>query len=492
MATEMPDHAYGHCLAVLRNPAAAESAASRAMVKGGISRTSVLSQARFAALEASRHQESDGRAAPPLVPNDITELAWMLTETRPAVERAVIDLDGRHQLDRARVGRTLGLPAAAAAARVAEVAAAWAEHLDPALLAHLGPGECPGLEAVLEEAGLYRPAPGGGDEAAVDPPALRPSARLDDLLAVVPAVHAHTAGCERCHDRVRAMVTTRALVSHTPLEQAPGAVREAARRARFRRPALLPPPLDGTGQRRASRAVVMSAAIVILLLITGGAVVVDRHAHQNNRSQRVAALTASPRGGNALVATPAVLHSVSQSIALKNTSDHPIAWHARPDAPWLGVSPPGGRLPAGGSAVVTAHVLDGAPSGKPAALVTVSGDDGSTAAVQLQAATDRPPDVAVSASGCTITAEIVDPLGVASVSLHWMFEAVPGTSSTDMEAPMAATKGATTYTASLPSHPGGVIWWVTATDSRGIQARTSNAALADAAAVGSASAATSC
>ena len=58
-----------------------------------------------------------------------------------------------------------------------------------------------------------------------------------------------------------------------------------------------------------------------------------------------------------------------------------------------------------------------------------------------------------------------------------MFTTVPGTVAVDMEAPMAATK-ATTYAASLPSHQGGLVWWVTATNSRGIQARTPNAALA--------------
>src|SRR5438067_1447494 len=179
MAGDLADQAYGHSLAVLGDPDAAAEVALLALRRAGRSRASVLAHARFGALQqADAHGSSDPAE---VLPVDVIGRARLLAATRPPTERALLDL--RARLDRAGLGRALGVPAAEATERADAVGSAWDRELDPLLMASLGPGDCTDL-AVLLAAG--------------------PRSTLGELLSVGPTVAAHIETCAVCADRRRA------------------------------------------------------------------------------------------------------------------------------------------------------------------------------------------------------------------------------------------------------------------------------------------------
>src|SRR5438105_7806505 len=157
VAGDLADQAFGHCFVVLGDRQQAEDAALVALRRAGRSRSSVLAHARYQALERAAGLDAPQADTP--APNDLLELAVLLAATRPAAERAVLDL--RNRLDRAELGRALGLPATAAADRADAIGEAWDRELDPLLMARLGPGDCLLLAAVLADADLAHPTLSG-------------------------------------------------------------------------------------------------------------------------------------------------------------------------------------------------------------------------------------------------------------------------------------------------------------------------------------------
>src|SRR4051794_32789727 len=234
---DLADHAYAHTRSVLGDGEAASDAAAVAVRRGGRARWAGLGPGRAEAL--ARAAEASGPDLDGDAPAELTELAAVLAATRPPLERAIVDLDTRHALDRGGFARALGLPVGPAGARAAAVYLDWQRALDPVLLAHLGPGDCDGLAAVLgaapgsdadadvdggdDDAGdrdpsatdpLPRSLRGSGgpaDPTAHETPAREPRA-LRELLQLGPIVADHVAGCGRCSDRVRAMVSVRTLL----------------------------------------------------------------------------------------------------------------------------------------------------------------------------------------------------------------------------------------------------------------------------------------
>src|SRR5688500_15528146 len=104
---DLADHAYAHTRAVLGSGAPAVEAAAVAVRRGGRARWAVLAHGRAEAL--ARADEALGPELDAGVPDDLGELAAALAATRPPVERAIVDLDARHDLDRGSFARALGI-----------------------------------------------------------------------------------------------------------------------------------------------------------------------------------------------------------------------------------------------------------------------------------------------------------------------------------------------------------------------------------------------
>jgi hypothetical protein len=481
MAPDLADHAYGHCLAVLLQPHLAEEAAREALRRGARTTTSVLAHARDVAL-AGTGEVPD--SAVDLSTAELTEVARQLTASRPPVERAIVDLHGRHGLDRLRFARSLGLRPTTAAARAAAVAETWAATLDPALLARLGPGDCEGLATVLAAG----PA----------------TSTLEALLAVAPDVAGHVAGCEACRDRLRAMISVADLISGIPLETAPPEVKAVLRGSgrRRRRPAALPPPLEPDyGRRARSRLVVAGAVMAVVAAVAVGGTAMANHLRRASAADRVQALTKLP-ATDALAVDRATISVPGGTFVLMNLSGRILHWRADSPVGWLSLDPGSGSLQPRGQTRLRARLIGGPPGGPATVVVAITGDDGSATAVRATATTAGLPDIATSITQCVVTATAEAPQGIAEVVLHWQLlppsgragagagptttlRLVPRSMDPSAPAPTAApagpasmptqehilamAKGDTGYTAALPAQPAPVQWWVAAADSGGDQ-----------------------
>lgn len=461
--SDLSDHAYAHACAVLGPGEDAAEAAAAAVRRGGRALWAVLGHVRHEAMARARNVPTvdlDGEA-----PQDLTELAVLLAASRPPLERVVVDLDGRHALDRIGFARALGLSPAAAGARAAAVFAEWQLLLDPAILARLGSGGCEGLAAVVP------PPPSLDVEPGADIVAGAPTLR--ELLDAGPAVTDHTAGCEPCSDRLRAMVSVRTLLAQRPIESAPESVQVAAASPRPRRVSAGPPlePQSRTWRRARPATLV---AMVIVLVVAGG---VTRESFRRNRTtSSLEALTMVPAGGNSLVVSPSKVEGLNPPpVVLSNRSERDLRWEALSDAAWLRVLPADGRLPPGGTSTLQLAISPDAPEGELKASVRITGVDGSVGVVRVASTVERPPDVAASVDGCVVVASVEDEGQIRAVELH-RGEATDATSSVPGDAStMDPTSGG--YAARVRSGPVPMVWWVTAVDARGNRSSTSPSSL---------------
>jgi hypothetical protein len=431
---DLADHAFGHAMLVLGDADAAEEAAGRGLTRGGRSRPVVLGHTRAAALELPAGPAPEGPF------DSVTAAALALAATRPPVERAVVDLEGRHGLTRGAFARALGVAPAAAAARGVAVGQAWADELDPALMAWLGPADCEGLADVLAD----------------DPTSVR------DLLAVAPAVVAHTDGCDACADRRRALVSVRSLVVQHPLPDAPDRLHALARSGR-RRPSLPPPPLEPGRSRRLVRAV-MAGLLAGAVALAAVLIVQAIQRTDRAKSRRVEALTALPAGAGTLGLSHATFNASNTAVDLSNRSATSIRWRAAANVPWLTVSPSEGRLDPGDSADVRLRILDAAPEGDLKATVTFTADNGDTVGLAGTGTIERPPDLAARRTRCSVVARAEDEGKVSAVVLHWREAKVERTID------LSGDQQSQDYRGALP--PSATSWWVTAVDARGNVAST--------------------
>jgi BACON domain-containing protein len=433
---EPADQAWGHCFAVLSRPDAAEDAAIAALRRGGRSRTAVLAHARFQALR--RAEAHEGPATDEPLDHDLAliSLAVLLAGTRPAVERAVLDLDAR--LDRPRLARALGLSASAAATNAADIGETWERLLDPAVLAWLGPGECPTLAELLDDR----------------------LPTVDALLAAAPVVADHADSCEICGDRRRSMVSVRALFGQWQPPPVPDAVRAAGRAGRLRLPSPMPPPLDADerGRRRRVIAFAVVIAVVVAAATTGGIVAWQ---HRGTRPAPPADLAVLPASATSLSLSPSTL-SGSGVLALRNTSGRSLSWQASTTADWVSITPASGQLAPGQEVSLGVVLSNTAPPG--AARVTVAGSDGSAAASDVNGAPGQTLDVAATSDHCNVRAQVIDDVDVAA-TLHYQTPGQP-----EQMTPMA--NGPSGFQATLPSSPAITSWWVIARDSRGASGQT--------------------
>lgn len=452
------DVVFAHCLAVIGDRGVAEDAARVAFLRAGPWRSTLLAHARHEALrraETGAGGPDYGRLAPDA---DVTMVAHALAFSRPPFERAMIDLRSRTGADRAALGRALGLPPAVATDRAAFVAEGWDHDLDAALLAYLGPGECEELATVL---GCELPP---DDDGPAEKPPYVPRPTVDGLLALAPAVAAHTAECAVCLDRRRAMASVRTLFTLSPLTDTPSSVRAEARRSRMRRPVGPPPGIEPQG-RAAQRWIRLVAAAAAALLVagTGTAIVVRRDAGTAGKDP-VGDLTKVARGPLSLAVATTPLGPSATAIRIRNDAAHPVRWRAAPTAGWVALSPSEGTLSPGATAVATARPVHDSPEGNISSLLTITTDDGTAVATELHWSVERAPDVQAVRDGCRITATVADDGDVSSVVLHLQ---------NDSEREMVMTRREDQWEVTLSDVSGETVrWWVEAVDSRGNAGRT--------------------
>lgn len=442
---------------MLDGGAAAEEVAAAAVRRGGRSRWAVLGHARDGVLAcAADHAPAPDLDAP--APDDLTDLAAALAATRPAIERVIVDLESRHDLDLGGFARALGLPVAHAGARAAAVSAAWQHQLDPVVLARLGAGGCEALAVIL-------PVEEHVDDDAVERP--EPTVvTLRELIDLGPAVADHAAGCEACGDRLRSMVSVRTLLAQRPVHGvAPATVRAAAAPSRLRRPTP-PPPIEPEPLVRRWLRPVATAAAAVLVAGTGGVIAAAVRGDDDGDRRQVEALTRVPDGGSALVVDPAAVEGTTPPpVVLANRSGRAVEWAATADVAWLQVVPADGALEPGGRTELRIGVTSAAPEGPARGAVRISATDGSATVVRLSTTVERPPEVAATATGCDISVTVEDEGEVRAVELHW----VEGPAD-ERVVPLPA--GDAGYTGRLVNSPGATTWWVTASDARGNVART--------------------
>ncbi|HUP87027.1 MAG TPA: hypothetical protein VM143_15340 [Acidimicrobiales bacterium] len=473
---DLADHAFAHTCAVLGPGPDAEEAAMIAVRRGGRSRSAVLGHARVGALLRASPVESSDLDAP--APEDLTQLASALVALRPALERSIADLDGRHDLDRGGFARALGLRVGPAGARAAAVFADWQQQLDPVLLARLGPAGCDGLAVALaapdaaDDADPTRPLrsslkdpAGNSDVDGAEEPWRPGPLTLRELLQLAPAVADHAAGCAACGDRLRSMVSVRTLLGQRPIDGlAPPSVRAVAAPSRLRRPTV-PPPLDPEPAARRWLRPVSTVAAALLIATAGGGIAAALR-HDTHDDRQVEALTRVPVAGSALSVDPPSLDGTTPPpVVLANRADRAVEWAAEADVAWLRVTPSEGTLEPGAKTALRIGVTPEAPEGDVHGSVRVTGTDGSITVVRLAATVERPPNVAATALGCEVAATVDDDGEVRAVELHWR-------ETGGSERVVALPADDAMYSGVLPNATAPMTWWVTASDARGNAART--------------------
>jgi hypothetical protein len=262
------------------------------------------------------------------------------------------------------------------------------------------------------------------------------------------------------------MDSVRTLRAQRPIDRAPDAVRQAARRARGRRPTPAPP-LDPIPVSWRWRRPVLGAAAAALVIVAALLAVVAFRNEPSGSRRQVEALTRVPAAGSSLEIDPsAVEGSRPPPVRLRNDDERAVEWTAEADVPWLVVSPAEGTLEPGRSETLQLSVTPAAPEGDVSGAVRVTGTDGSDAVVRLSTTVERPPQLAATAQGCHVVVTVEDDGAIDDVRLHWREPAERAT-------PLVA--GDAGYAGDLPR--GGLTWWVTATDARGNQSRTPDANL---------------
>lgn len=364
--------AYSLALSVLRREPEAELVAINSLRKGSHSRICVIAHARSQSLQ----RLGEFVITPPeeLAANEVRDLAIQLTGTRPGLERAIVDLELRYSLDANNFARALGVSTERALELSKNIAATWAEELDPAMLAWLGPGSCSELQTILVEHGVAQES----DQS-------RPDMSIGELLGVVPSVSLHATSCTACTERVRMMVSVRNVVSQLPIETVPSLVAKAAHSSKRRLPNPLPPSIEPKRiDLSRTRSLVMSGsaiALVALSGIVGVTLVADRNDDQ--QKNRVAQLVKSAPASQ-LLGTPSIITPKTTTAAIANNGNEVILWHATSSAPWLTLEPSRGRLGPAQHVTLAVKKLESSMNDKEDVVVTINGSDGSVQVLRYE------------------------------------------------------------------------------------------------------------
>ncbi|MEY2469975.1 MAG: hypothetical protein QOF21_2673 [Actinomycetota bacterium] len=376
-----------------------------------------------------------------LVVLDVAALAATLASTRPAEERAALDIRGRVGGDLAALGEALGARPNDANDRTTAIAAEWERELDPAVLAFSGAGDCEELGTILDDAPLESVA---------------------DLLAIAPTAAAHAQDCVACSDRMRAMNSVRSFFSAGAAD-VPAEVRDASRLSRRLRPSAAPPPLFGDAGRvtrwrdvgTPSRFAAIAAVLVIAL---GGLwVTLDR---QDERDQSLTKAAASP-----LVIATNLVNGYATGLSVHNPTDRTIRLRITSTEKWAKVSPDRGTVGPGATVSFSVLLSGAAPEGDARSTVVVTTAAGATTSKEFVWDIRRPPEIGTEGHGCDVTVNAVDPGGdLVSLVLHWR--------DTSADHVIDITQRADGYQTTLEPQGSPITYWVTAADGHGNEART--------------------
>lgn len=395
--------AYSHAHVITQNPTVAASIAAAALRRGAHSRLAVIAHARHQTLEHARRSPvatTDGVAGP-----DLRALATQLANTRPAIERVIVDLELRYSLDHSSFARVLGLTNARASARSNSIAQTWSDTLDPAVMAWLGPGSCEELASILTQTRLWPrsseaqvvssidntgPIPllsTGTEDALPEPKSETPQTvsvvTISALLDASPIVHEHAQNCDVCNERLRMLTSVRSMIGQTPIEEVPSPVVEAAKTAYRRIPTPLPPSIephriDVSRLRIPAFAV---AGIAVLALI--GVLIVANRDDKPSQADRVADLVNRAPQSN-LLATPSVITSGTRIASLANNSTAAVTWNATADVSWIRFNPSNGVVQP--NKTISIGITETVPTGDQSdATITITGNEGSKQILQFSA-----------------------------------------------------------------------------------------------------------
>ncbi len=365
--------AYSHALAVTRQEDESELIAATALKRGAHSRIAVLAHARHLALQKTGSSIPTDSNTP--AGNDLLSLAWQLAGTRPALERAVVDLELRYSLEPPAFGMALGLTTERAAERSAAAQSAWASSIDPAMMAWLGAGSCAELAQILIRLEVFPDTAGETDAIRIT---------IGTLLRAAPDVLAHSSLCVTCAERLKAMTPVHTLVGNRGLDYVPGAVAIAAKVARHRLASPLPPSIEPRRFDIARARTVIWTALIALGIAGAFWLAFNEFSGKADQSERVARLVEAPASSR-LLATPTIVTPNVKTAALANTGVAPIRWRVQTSASWLSVEPPQGTIqPSQNIALVVKAGMP--PAGAPNdATISFFGDDGSTQVLRYDA-----------------------------------------------------------------------------------------------------------
>jgi RNA polymerase sigma factor (sigma-70 family) len=443
---------------------------------------------------------------------DLRRLVWSAAAGLSERDRALLDLHLRHGLEGAELGEAMGVEPGHAYVLLSRLRDQVERSLGALLVARLGRDDCPELAGVLAGwDGRFSPLIRKRVARHVDACAAcgtrrRALASPLALLSAVPPLPAPVDLRSRVLDRVQLPSGPGSgggssggggggSPAERPLTAAqPGAPQPAARG-----------PLSRRGRRRGALvgfvvALLVAAGVGVGLgwergpaasrsgaagspIVAGAATSTAPGASPSTSATSSSTSSSATTGTTATTvpATPADLvvspagvdlgaSGTTARLTLGNGGDQPLSWTATASAPWLRVSPAGGRLDGGGQASLSLSASrDGLPEGDAEGRVQVAWG-GPTRAVTVGLRVEHAPEIGgLSASPpqlrvgpCTPTtalveATVTDESALSSVSLRWGGQ----------EVPMSPRGGSWFARLGPVPDPAIVPWQVAATDARG-------------------------
>jgi len=352
----------------------------------------------------------------------LRDLVWDASAGLADRDRAMLDLHLRQGLEGAELGEAMGVTASNAYVMLNRLRAQVERSLGALLIARLGRDDCDELDGILVDW----------------------DGRFSPLIRK--RVARHVDDCDVCSDVRRRMVSPLTLLSGVPVVAAPLSLRD--RVVDDTRLVSYSESSTPFMKRRRNQAAAAGAAAI---MIAGTVLLWPSDANDPDSTPSAASETSTPTAEPTPTETPSPTPSEdlasgtltvstqlidlgsdgsSAPVRLTNTGDTSVAYRVTTSRPWLTVSPAGGSIAGGGSAITVVSAQRSKLSeGKATGAVTVTWDGGS-APVTVRLTQERPPTVgrpSLGGSTCgssgrsvKVSAAASDPSGLDSVVLKWI------------------------------------------------------------------------